>query len=181
MFVAVKLPLLMLGTTCIVMLLNWMVAAAMGSGLSFGQVMAITFGAMAVACWILLSLAPVAFLFMVTSTSHEAPTPLNSDRLRLEHNCLLLTHIALIALAGVAGNAALIQGLRQLVAKRCSLWRLYVCWIAAYAFVGCQLSWILRPFIGSPFFPVAFMRPDALERNFYEFVFTEVLPYVLGG
>ncbi len=54
-------------------------------------------------------------------------------------------------------------------------------WLASYAFVGCQLSWILRPFVGSPFFPVEFLRPDALDRNFYEFVFTEVLPFLLAG
>jgi len=50
-----------------------------------------------------------------------------------------------------------------------------------FAFVGCQMSWILRPFVGSPFYPVVFMRAECLQRNFYEFVFAEVLPYLLTG
>jgi hypothetical protein len=33
------------------------------------------------------------------------------------------------------------------------------------------LSWILRPFIGSPDLPLQFLRPDALHGNFYENVF----------
>jgi hypothetical protein len=49
------------------------------------------------------------------------------------------------------------------------------------AFVGCQTSWSLRPFVGSPFYPVVFLRPDALQRNFYEFVFGEVLPFIITG
>jgi hypothetical protein len=56
-----------------------------------------------------------------------------------------------------------------------------VIWLAAFAFVGCQMSWILRPFVGSPFYPVVFMRPDCLQRNFYEFLLTEVLPFVFGA
>jgi hypothetical protein len=47
--------------------------------------------------------------------------------------------------------------------------------------VGSQLSWMLRPFVGSPFHEVRFLRPDALERNFVEFVLKDVLPYVLKG
>jgi hypothetical protein len=33
---------------------------------------------------------------------------------------------------------------------------------------GMQLTWILRPFFGSPDFPVQFLRPDALKGNFIE-------------
>jgi len=38
-------------------------------------------------------------------------------------------------------------------------------------FLGSQLSWILRPFIGAPGLPVQFIRADALHGNFYEAVF----------
>jgi hypothetical protein len=177
LYVAVKLPMLLLGTTSLVMLLNWISARLLGSGLSFRQVVAVTYGAMGVACWILIGLVPVTLFFTFGVASCEG----DPRQLRLTHNGLLLTHIVLIAFAGVAGNAALRQGLREVVAPGCSPRRVYASWLLSFALVGCQLSWILRPFVGSPFYEVQFMRPNALERNFFEFVFGEVLPNVLQG
>jgi hypothetical protein len=176
-YVAIKFPLLLVGTTGIVAILNWILAIAFGSGMTFQQVIAVTYGAMTVACWILLGLLPVT-LFFTTCASSTTGT---ATELQLTHNYLLLTHITLIAVAGIAGNAALRKGLARIVLPGCAVRKLYWSWLVAFAFVGCQLSWILRPFVGSPSYPIVFMRPDCLERNFYEFVFFEVLPYVLRG
>lgn len=176
-YVAVKLPGLMVGTTSLVMLLNWMSALVAGSGLSFRQVVAITYGAMGVACWILLGLAPVTAFFTFGVARDQGP----AEELRLAHNGLLLTHIALIASAGVAGNAVLRQGLARVVRPGAPVGWIYWGWLLAFAVVGCQLSWILRPFVGSPFYEVRFLRPDALDRNVFEFVLLEVLPYALKG
>jgi len=176
-YVAIKLPMLLLGTTSMVMVLNWILATILGSALTFKQVMGLTYGAMGIACWLLLSLIPVTLLFTLGVADYEG----TNDQLRMTHNCLLLTHIFLIASAGIYGNLQLREGLRQTVVAECSVNQLYLAWIIAFGFVGCQLSWILRPFVGSPFYPVAFLRPDCLERNFYEFVFLEVLPFVLRG
>ncbi len=44
-------------------------------------------------------------------------------------------------------------------------------WLAVNLFLGSQLTWIARPFIGSPQLPVAFLREGALRGNFYEDVF----------
>jgi hypothetical protein len=75
----------------------------------------------------------------------------------------------------------MLKGLIRVADPRCPTACLFALWLAAFAIVGCQMSWILRPFVGSPFYPVAFMRPDCLERNFYEFVFTEILPFLMTG
>lgn len=176
-YVAVKLPLLFLGTIAIVALFNWMTAAALGAGLSFKTTLFIVLGAMTISGWILLSLTPVALFFLVSGV----PAAGEGDALRFAHNAILMTHITILALAGIGGNAALIGGLGRMARPHTPLKLLFALWILAFAFVGCQMSWILRPFVGSPFFPVAFMRPDCLERNFYEFVFTEVLPFLLTG
>lgn len=179
LYVAIKQPIVLLGTTGIVAVLNWLLATIFKSGLTFRQVMAITYGSMGVAGWILLALVPVTGFF----TFAVAPSGSDPQTLRLSHNCLLLTHIIIIAVAGIVGNRALRRGLAAVIAPRCSPGKLHWSWIAAFSFVGCQLSWILRPFVGSPFYPVVFLRPDSLERNFYEFVFSEVIPYVvkIGG
>jgi len=176
-YVAIKLPMLFLATTALVSLFNWMLALLLGAGLRFRQTLAGVLGSMTVAAWILLSLTPVSLFFLQSGVPYSG----NHDEVRYAHNSILVTHILAIACAGVAGNVVLFKGLRQVVSPRCSTFALFVTWVGMYAFVGCQMSWILRPFVGSPFYPVAFMRPDCLQRNFYEFVFTEVLPYLLTG
>lgn len=177
LYVAAKLPLLFLGTTAIVAMFNWMTASILGSGLSFRSTVFVVFASMTIGAWILLSLVPVTLFFLLTGVSYAG----THDELRYAHNSILVIHIIILALAGFVGNAALLNGLRRVVQPRCPTITLFVTWLSAFAFVGCQMSWILRPFIGSPFYPVAFMRPDCLARNFYEFVFTEVLPFLLTG
>ncbi len=177
LYVAIKLPALFLGATALVSLFNWMIASLLGSGLSFKSTVFAVFAAMAISGWLLLALAPVALFFLLSGVSASG----SDAELRFAHNSILMTHILILALAGIGGNAALLQGLRRTVRPRCPSPPLFFAWLASFAFVGCQLSWILRPFVGSPFFPVVFLRPDALDRNFYEFVFTEVLPFLLTG
>lgn len=177
LYVAVKLPALFLGTAAFVAVFNWMVSALLGSGLSFKSTVFVVFAAMAIGGWILLALVPIALFFLFTGIAYAG----SATELRFAHNSILMTHVLLLACAGILGNLALLHGLRRIVRPRCSVVGLFGTWLAAFALVGCQLSWILRPFVGSPFFPVVFLRPDALDRNFYEFVFTEVLPFLLTG
>ena len=50
-----------------------------------------------------------------------------------------------------------------------------------FALVGGEVAWALRPFVGSVYKPVVFLRADALDGNVYEFIFTEILPHLLSG
>jgi hypothetical protein len=174
-YVALKLPVLLVATTSLVMLLNWIVAQLMASGLRFWQVAALTYRAMAAASLVLASLAPVSAFLAIAS-----PPP--QPKQDLAHNVLLLVHVACVACAGVYGNSMMMRGLKRLCRPGTPIGRLYGCWLASNLLVGCQLAWILRPFLGSPNYPVAFLRPDALEGNFFEFVFvTIVWKRLLGG
>jgi hypothetical protein len=126
-----------------------------------------------VACWMLLALAPVAafFIFTVMPQAGEAP----KAEVESAYRVILLTHVVALALAGVAGNASLFKGLRAVVREGCPAAALFAAWVALFAIVGCQLSWILRPFVGHPFLEVAFLRADALKGNFFEFVFKHLI------
>jgi hypothetical protein len=177
LYVTVKLPILFLGTTVIVTAFNWMSASVLGAGLSFRSTVFLVFASMTIGCWILLGLVPVALFFLMSAVSYAG----TDAELQYAHNVILITHICVLALAGVGGNMALLKGLRHIVTPRCPTGWLFLTWLTAFAFVGCQMSWILRPFVGSPFYPVAFMRSDCLDRNFYEFVFTEVIPFLVAG
>jgi hypothetical protein len=128
-----------------------------------------------VASLVLVSLAPVCAAFALT---WPPPTP-GED---LPHNLLLLAHVFFVACAGVYGNTSLLSGMRRLCRPGTPLGRLYGSWLASNVLVGCQLAWILRPFMGSPNYPVAFLREDALQGNFYEFVFVTIIwRHLLGG
>jgi len=177
LYVSIKLPILFLGTILIVAFFNWMTACMLGSGLSFQKTLIVVLAAMSISCWVLIGLIPIVLFFQLSGV----PNAGSHDELRYAHNYILMTHISVLAIAGVIGNGALLTGLKEVVKPRCSVNALFFLWIVAFAIVGCQISWILRPFVGSPFYPVAFMRADCLDRNFYEFVFMEVIPFLVAG
>lgn len=52
-------------------------------------------------------------------------------------------------------------------------------WLITYAFIGIQMGWVLRPFIGNPDDPTTFFRPEAWG-NAYEVV-AHNLRQVLSG
>jgi hypothetical protein len=53
-------------------------------------------------------------------------------------------------------------------------------WIGLYVFIGIQMAWIMRPFVGNPDLPVQFFREDAWG-NAYEFIARMVWRTVSGG
>jgi predicted membrane-bound spermidine synthase len=87
------------------------------------------------------------------------------------YSFILLAHVAVVALAGVTGNVRLFQLLAGLGGSKAVAFRVLLAWLAGNLFLGSQLSWILRPFIGSPTLPVEFFRQTAFHGNFFEAVF----------
>jgi hypothetical protein len=81
-----------------------------------------------------------------------------------------LTQVAAIAFAGTAANLRLMQLLRALSGSAKVARRVLLAWLAGNLLLGSQLSWILRPFIGSPHLAVEFLRPNAFQGNFFESV-----------
>jgi len=174
LYVAVKLPLVLLATSALTMLLSYVVATLLGLGLRFGQVANLTFLALATASLLLASLAPVAWLFTVS-----LPEP--STEARLAHNLLYLLHTGLVGVCGLVGCGVLWRGLARMRPGARHLRAVFAAWVLAFALVGGEVAWALRPFVGSVYYPVAFVRRDALHGNVYEFVFTEIVPYLLSG
>jgi hypothetical protein len=52
-------------------------------------------------------------------------------------------------------------------------------WIFIYVFVGIQMAWVLRPFVGDPRAPVQFFREDSWS-NAYEVVLQMIWAVVTG-
>ena len=80
-----------------------------------------------------------------------------------------LLNVAIFAVTGIVGVLFLSQGMNIVSAggKEGGGTRRWVVrlWILVYAFVGSQMAWTLRPFIGAPGMPFELFRQ--LGGNFY--------------
>jgi len=171
-YTAVKVPLLLFATAALTALFNWIIAALIGLPLKFRDSIEMSLLPLAVASLILASAAPIVFFFDLS-----LPPPAPSARTL--HNLLYLTHTACVAGAGVTGTMFLQRRLLEVCNGNTRLARrVHAAWVMAFAFVGGEVAWILRPFIGSVYLPVVFLRPDALHGNVYEFILTDILPHL---
>jgi hypothetical protein len=170
-FVAIKFPLIMLLTATGNALLNAMLAPLLGLNITLRQSFLANLISFMIASAILAAFAPLA-AFMVWN----AP-PMTADAARSAgtYSLIQVTHVAVIAFAGVAANLRLAQLLRELSGSAATARRVLFAWLAGNLFLGSQLTWILRPFIGSPSLPVEFLRATAFQGNFYETVFRSLL------
>lgn len=171
-YVAVKMPLLIVSTLACNGLFNGLMAMVLGSGLGFRQSLHALLSAFAISALILGSLAPVTFFLAVNAPSPESPGAVQA------HAGYLLAHTALMAIAGAVG----VLRLRRLLTQWCPSSRIALttlgAWIAGNAFIGAQFSWIFRPFFGSPGLDVAFLRDDPMRGSFYEAVWKAAMRFV---
>ena len=174
-YVAVKLPIVFVGSTLVVSAFAWMAGLVVGASLRYREVLELVFAAMAVAGKILLALTPVVLFFILTG----APETGSRETLRFTHSVLMSVHIAVFALAGGVGNLTLVRELKSRVPATCRVSLLLAVWLGAFALVGCQVGWMLRPLVGSPNISVEFMRADALASNFLESVVEQIIPHLI--
>jgi hypothetical protein len=165
LYVAIKFPLIILLTTMGNALLNSMLAPLLGLNIPFRQ----SFSAIVMSFTITAAILG-AFSPLIAFMAWNAPDMAAKNFSGPTYNFILLAHVAVIALAGVTGNVRLFQLLAKLGGSRAVALRVQFAWLAGNLFLGSQLSWILRPFIGSPTLPVEFFRNEALKGNFFEAV-----------
>jgi hypothetical protein len=164
-YVAIKFPLLIFLTTLCNAGLNGMLALVMGAGISFRQTLLSQLMSYTVAALILAAMAPITLFILFNTSPHSSGDPFG-------HHLFLLLNVVILAGAGVAANGRLYQLLLLKTTHRSIAWRVLAAWLAGNLFVGAQLSWNLRPFIGSPQLNIQFLRPNPFEGNFYESVYT---------
>jgi len=143
-----------------------MLAPMLGLNIPFRQSFSAILMSFTIAAAILGAFSPL-MAFMVWNAPPMSPEAVSGST----YSFIKLLHVAAIAFAGTMGNARLFQLLAQLGGSRTVARRVLFAWLAGNLFLGSQLSWILRPFIGSPSLPVEFFRATALRGNFYESVF----------
>lgn len=172
-YAVVKLPMVLLVTAGVTLLFNVAAAVALGARLRVRDVAAITLSAMAVASLLLASLAPVILLFDLSL----APAGAGS---RTTHNLLYVVHTVTVGTSGLAGTAVLWRSLRRSSGSWRRAVRILCVWLLSLAVVGGEVAWAMRPFVGSVYLEVVFLREDALDGNVYEFIWTDIRPHLLG-
>lgn len=151
---AIKLPLLFLGSLAICFPGFFVVQVLVGSRLRLSQVLALVTGALALTSILLASIVPVTTFFLLTGANYYF---------------LELLHVAIVLGAGLVGMAALHEGLAFACEKRGvypkKAMTIMKVWAVLFAFVGVQMAWNLRPFLGDRGEPFQVFR--RYEGNFY--------------
>ncbi len=164
LYTAIKFPVLIFLTCGGNALLNGMLAQILGAGLSFKQTSLAILMSFAIAAIILGGFSPITLFIW-----YNAP-PLASESATLGHSLMLFVHVCAIAFAGVMANRRLLDLLRKVSGDSRTAVVVLLSWLAGNLFLGAQLAWNLRPFIGHPSLAVQFLRDDPLRGNFYEHV-----------
>jgi len=165
-FVAVKFPLIILLVALGNALLNAMLAPLLGLNIGFRQSLLAILMSFAITAAILGAFSPLA-AFLVWN----APPMTPDVKSTFAYGFIKLAHVVVIAFAGVAGCVRLFQLLAELAGRKAVARRVLAAWLAGNLFLGSQLTWIARPFIGAPQLPVVLLRDTAFQGNFYEDVF----------
>jgi len=161
-YVSIKLPMVIFATLLINGIINGMLAIVLGSGIGFKQSIQFLLAGFALTSIILLSLSPITFFIAL-----QAPAP-SDPSARDWHSMTLLTHTFMIAYAGIVSHRSLLGHVRDYATTPAHGTRTFFAWLTGNLFVGAQISWIMRPFFGSPGLKVQFLRDNPMNGSFYE-------------
>ena len=158
---AVKLPLLFVATLLICSPTLYFFNVLYGSNQSLTQNVALMLTAITVTSVLLLSFAPIVVFFLLTTSGYQF---------------FKLLNVAFFAICGIVGVAFLSQGMRIVSAAgeegvRARRWVMWL-WVLVYGFVGSQMAWTLRPFIGAPSMKFELFRQ--LGGIFYTNIFASI-------
>jgi hypothetical protein len=151
----IKMPILFSLLLVICFPAFYVIQSVLGSRLSLGQMASIILSGFVYTTAIMASFSTIVLFFLITGGNYAF---------------IKLLHVAIIALAGLFGMKHVIDALKFSCEKKSVYPRtgilVFRFWIFILFFVGSQLSWTLRPFIGSKDQPFEPLRKQ--EGNFYQ-------------
>jgi hypothetical protein len=165
---AIKLPFLFFATFAVCFPAFYVVQVLVGSRLRLLQVAVLVVAALALTSVLLVAFVPITAFFLVTGANYY-----------FQH----LLNILLAGIAGLFGMYTLHDGLSVVCEKRGVYPRkaltIMRAWAVLFAFVGIQLAWNLRPFLGDRSKP--FQVLGRYQGNFYTAVIYAVKQLVAGA
>jgi hypothetical protein len=150
----VKVPLLFSLAIVICFPAFYIIQLILGSKLKFQQMVSIILSGFVLSTAIMLSFTPIVIFFLLTGSNYYF---------------LQLLHISIFILSGFFGMRTIIEALEYSCEKKNIYPKIGVLvfrfWIVIILFVGIQLAWNLRPFLGDTGKPFKLFRE--YEGNFY--------------
>jgi hypothetical protein len=146
LYSALKMPLLLLATFAISLPSFFVLNTLLGMRDDFGQAVRSIAATQAGLTIVLASLAPITAVWYASTDAYQPA---------------ILFNAAMFSVASVAAQFLLRRLYRPLIAKDARHRLLLRLWLVIYAFVGIQMGWVLRPFIGHPNTPTTFFRAES--------------------
>ncbi len=157
-FSGVKAPLLLLATTAVCLPGFFVLNTVLGLRDDLREALQAILCGQAGLSIALASLGPVTRFWYFSTGSYRGA---------------LLFNAAVFAIAALAGQIVISRYYRPLIARRRRHRIALYTWFALYAFVGIQMAWMLRPFVGSPYMRPTFFRQEPFS-NAYVVIFNLV-------
>jgi len=148
---AAKVPLLLLATTILATPSFFVLNSLLGLRTDFGAAFRAVLGTQAAIAIILASLAPYTAVWYLSTTDYHEATTFNA---------------LMFAIASITAQWQLRRRYRDLEARNRRHALMRRIWVVLYAFVGIQMGWFLRPFIGDPARPPTFLRTEAFGNAY---------------
>lgn len=150
---AVKVPMLLTVAFLIAMPSFFVLNTLAGVRGDFRRVLALLGRAQATGGLVLAALAPLTAFWYASFAGYEAAVTFNA---------------LMFAAASLAAQGVLRRGYAELARRNPVHRKLLMAWIVIYGFVGVQMGWVLRPFVGSPGKATTFFREGAWGNAYVE-------------
>ena len=151
---AIKVPLLLLATFGLSLPSFFVLNSLAGLRADFGRVVRSLMAAQAALTVILSSLSPITIFSYLSGIAYQPAIFFNG---------------LMFAIASIGAQMLLRRLYRPLIIQHPRHRIMLRLWLILYAFVGIQMGWVLRPFIGNPLLPTGFFREGAWT-NAYEVI-----------
>jgi hypothetical protein len=165
LYSAIKVPLLLLVTFLLSLPSFFIFNTLYGLRTEFHQSLRALVASQAGLTVLLAAFAPLTLVWNLSSSSQQATVLFNA---------------LLFGAAALGGQVVLRRYYRPLLERDARHGAMLRLWGVVYAFVGIQMGWILRPFVGDPARPVEFFREDTWG-NAYVILFTLIQRLLTQG
>jgi len=145
LYSALKVPLMLAATFAISLPSFFVLNTLLGLRSDFNYALRAVAATQAGLAIILASLAPLTILWYLSSSRYSAAVTFNG---------------VLFAIASFSAQWILRDYYQPLVNKNRRHLIMMRAWAVLYSFVGIQMAWMLRPFVGDPHSEVQFLRED---------------------
>ncbi|MEQ1935056.1 MAG: hypothetical protein ABL962_14450 [Fimbriimonadaceae bacterium] len=155
LFSALKVPLLVGATFGLSLPAYFVVTTLMGLRDDFELAVRALLATQAVLAILLASFAPFTLLWYFSSRNYSSA---------------LLFNGLMFGLASLCAQRVLARLFLPMIQRDARHRLMMLVWLGTYSFIGIQMAWVLRPFVGNPADPTTFFRQEAWGNAYEELV-----------